>query len=323
MKFLPVVSFPIAKKLGYKTSDFVRSADAQVEVMAWIAEHMPTDAVIGPMDLSIEAEAFGATARYSDEDVPAIVGQLVEDEDGANALQIPSVNAGRCGIAPEVIARLKAKGVRKPVYGGMIGPFSLAGRLMDVTEVMFLMMDEPDMVKTVLEKATQFLIAYGRAIKQAGADGLFMAEPLAGVVSPNGLAEFSAPYVKRIVEVLQDEKFPIIYHNCGTNVVKAADVIFAQGAAGYHFGNAINLKSMLEKAPKDVWVMGNVDPAGELTNGTPESVRATTLKLMDECCPGNPNFIVSSGCDIPTHAPWANLEAFFEAVGNSRPECNG
>lgn len=309
MKFLPVVSFPIAKKLGYKTSDFVRSADAQVEVMAWIAEHMPTNAVIGPMDLSIEAEAFGATARYSDEDVPAIVGQLVEDEDGANALQIPSVNAGRCGIAPEVIARLKAKGVRKPVYGGMIGPFSLAGRLMDVTEVMFLMMDEPETVKAVTEKATEFLIAYGRAIKQAGADGLFMAEPLAGVVSPDGLAEFSAPYVKRIVEVLQDEKFPVVYHNCGTNVIKAADVIFAQGAAGYHFGNAVNLKEMLEKAPKNVLVMGNIDPVNVLARGTPESIRAACEALVKDCG-GFPNFILSSGCDIPVAVPWKNLEAF-------------
>ena len=110
MKFLPVLSFPVARKLGYKTSDFVRSADAQVEVMAWIAEHVPTDAVIRPMDLSVEAEAFGATARYSDEDVPAIIGQLVEGEEGANALQVPVATAGRCGIAPEVIAKLKAKG---------------------------------------------------------------------------------------------------------------------------------------------------------------------------------------------------------------------
>ena len=320
MKFMPVLSFPVAKKLGYKTSDFVRSADAQVEVLAWIAEHVPTDAVIGPMDLSIEAEAFGATARYPDEDVPAIVGRLVEDEEGANALAVPAANAGRCGIAPEAIVKLKAKGIQKPVYGGMIGPFSLAGRLMDVTEVMFLMMDEPDTVKTVVGKATEFLIAYGRAIKRAGADGLFMAEPLAGVVSPDGLAEFSAPYVKRIVEALQDEKFPVVYHNCGTNVIRAAEAIFAQGAAGYHFGNAIDLKKMLEKAPEDVWVMGNVDPAGELANGTPGSVRAATLRLMEACCPGNPNFIVSSGCDIPLHAPWANLDAFFAAVKTYRTE---
>lgn len=181
------------------------------------------------------------------------------------------------------------------------------------------MLDEPDTVKKVVEKATEFLIAYGRAIKASGADGLFMAEPLAGVVSPDGLAEFSAPYVKRIVEALQDEKFLVVYHNCGTNVVRAAEVIYAQGAAGYHFGNAIDLRKMLEKAPKDVWVMGNVDPAGELANGTPESVRAATLKLMEECCPVNPKFIVSSGCDIPPHAPWANLDAFFAAVGECRP----
>ena len=313
MKLLPVLSFPVAKKLGYKVSDFVRSADAQVEVMSWIAEHVPTDAVIGPMDLSIEAEAFGAMARYSDEDVPAIVGQLVEDDEGANALAVPAANAGRCGIAPEVIAKLKAKGVRKPVYGGMIGPFSLAGRLMDVTEVMFLMMDEPDMVKIVLEKATEFLISYGRAIKTAGADGLFMAEPLAGVVSPDGLAEFSAPYVKRIVAALQDEKFPVIYHNCGTNVVKAAETIFAQGAAGCHFGNAINLKEMLEKAPEDVLVMGNVDPVNVLARGDAASIRAACAALEAEC--GSfPNFVLSSGCDIPIAAPWENLEALFSVA---------
>ena len=58
--------------------------------------------------------------------------------------------------------------------------------------------------------------------------------------------------MKRIVEALQDERFPVVYHNCGANVVKAAETLFAQGAAGYHFGNAINLKEMLEKAPKDV-----------------------------------------------------------------------
>ena len=75
-------------------------------------------------------------------------------------------------------------------------------------------------------------------------DGLFMAEPLAGVVSPDALAEFSAPYVTRIVAALQDERFPVIYHNCGANVVKAAEPIFAQGAAGYHFGNAIQMKDI-------------------------------------------------------------------------------
>ena len=45
----------------------------------------------------------------------------------------------------------------------MIGPYSLAGRLLDMTEIMILCYEDPDMVEIVLEKATQFLIAYAIA----------------------------------------------------------------------------------------------------------------------------------------------------------------
>ena len=56
---------------------------------------------------------------------------------------------------------------------------SLAGRLMDVSEAMINCYEEPEMVHIVLEKATKFLIDYISAYKEAGADGILMAEPLA------------------------------------------------------------------------------------------------------------------------------------------------
>ena len=88
-------------------------------------------------------------------------------------------------------------------------------------------------------------------------------------------------------------------------------MIFAQGAAGYHFGNAISLKAMLERAPKDVLVMGNIDPVNVLARGTPESIRAACDALVKDCG-GAPNFVLSSGCDIPVAVPWKNLEALFD-----------
>lgn len=60
--------------------------------------------------------------------------------------------------------------------------------------------------------------------------------------------------------------------------------------------------------------MGNLDPAGQFRNGTPASVREETLRLMAACCPGYPNFVVSSGCDIPPASPWENIDAFFAAA---------
>ena len=59
--------------------------------------------------------------------------------------------------------------------------------------------------------------------------------------------------------------------------------------------------------------MGNVDPAGVLRMGSKEMVREATLSVMENCC-SYPNFVISSGCDIPPMTPWENIQAFFEAV---------
>ena len=69
---------------------------------------------------------------------------------------------------------------------------------------------------------------------------------------------------------------------------------------------------MLEKFPPDVPVMGNVDPAVILRRGTPEAVREATRELLEKCS-DFPNFVLSSGCDIPPMTPWENLDAFFAA----------
>ena len=199
------------------------------------------------------------------------------------------------------------------MLAGCIGPYSLAGRLMDVTEVMFLCFDEPETVHAVLEKATQFLIDYCKAFRDAGADGVVIAEPLAGLLSPDLNAEFSIPYVRRIIEAVQTDDFAVIYHNCGDAVLSLLDDIFSLGACAYHFGNAIDMRKVLAAAPKNILCMGNIDPAGEFANGTPESIRKATLDLLADC--GNePNFIISSGCDIPPHANWDNIRAFFAAI---------
>ena len=63
----------------------------------------------------------------------------------------------------------------------------------------------------------------------------------------------------------------------------------------------------------DTVVMGNVDPAGVLRQGTPETVKAATLAVMNKRC-SYPNFVISSGCDIPPATPWENVDAFFATV---------
>ena len=122
----------------------------------------------------------------------------------------------------------------------MIGPFSLAGRLMDVSEALANCLADPDFVIAALEKTTDFLIKYAKAYKSTGAIGILMAEPLAGLLSPELEREFSAPYVKRIIEAVSDSSFCVFYHNCGANTPGMTESLSGNGAVAYHFGDAIN-----------------------------------------------------------------------------------
>ncbi|MBO5219520.1 MAG: methyltransferase, partial [Clostridia bacterium] len=168
---------------------------------------MDSAAAVSLMDLSVEAECFGAEIRVSDDEVPTVVGRLVHDEDEADALAVPEVGAARSGIYVDAVRRAAEMITDRPVFAGMIGPFSLAARLLDVTEIMMDCYDEPDMVHTVLEKSTAFLIEYAKAFKAAGADGILLAEPVSGLLSPTLEEEFSSPYVKKIVDAVQDDSF--------------------------------------------------------------------------------------------------------------------
>ncbi|MDO4740816.1 MAG: uroporphyrinogen decarboxylase family protein [Eubacteriales bacterium] len=313
-KAMPVLSFPCVGLMGINVEELIGSSEVQAKGMKLVAERVPSCASVSMMDLSVEAEAFGCTIRVTDFEVPTVVGHILDTEEDAQELAVPPVGAGRTGRYIEAIRMAKQQITDRPVFAGVIGPFSLAGRLMDVSEIMVNCYDEPEMVEETMEKTTEFLINYIRAYKEAGADGVVMAEPLTGMLSPKLAAEFSEPYVRRIAEACKVEDFLVIYHNCGNNTVQMIDSILRTGCDAYHFGDAINMIDILPKIPRDILVMGNVSPSAQFLGGTPESMRAETLRIMNECCGDYPNFLISSGCDIPPASKWENIDAFFAAV---------
>ena len=313
-KGMPVLSFPAIQKMGITVKELIMSSDLQAQAMKLVADAVPDAAAsVSMMDLSLEAEAFGSKIRCSDMEVPTVIGSIVEDEDEADDLKVPELGKGRTQIYVDAIGKAVQLIQDRPVFAGTIGPFSLAGRLLGVGEAMALCLEEPDMVHTVLEKATEFLIRYINAYKAVGANGVLMAEPLAGILSPGLEEEFSCEYVKKIVEATQDEEFLTSYHNCGNNTPLQTRSLSQNGCRLMHFGNAADMAALLENLPEDVLVMGNVDPASQFRSGTPESVKSATISLMQKCA-SHRNYIPSSGCDIPPMSPWENIMAFFEGI---------
>ncbi len=314
-KAMPVLSFPSIQKMGITVAELINDSDRQAQGMKIVADATDAAASVSLMDLSLEAEAFGATIRVSDDEVPTVIGAVVSDEDEANALAIPKIGAGRTQLYIDAIEKACRQITDRPVFAGVIGPFSLAGRLLDVSEALVYCYDEPDMVHIVLKKVSAFLIDYCKAYKAAGANGIVMAEPLAGLLSPDLAEEFSAAYVRKIVEEVQDDEFLVVYHNCGNTAVRTIDSIVSNGCMVFHFGNAVDMEAVMERIPENMLAMGNVDPAGEFRNGTPESIYKKTTEVLEKCGKYK-NFVISSGCDIPPMSSWDNIDSFFKAVSD-------
>lgn len=318
---MPVLSFPAISLMNVSVRTLVSDSDLQARGMQLVAERCPTSASVSMMDLSVEAEAFGCRILVPDDEVPTVVAPLVESRDDVKALSVPSPSSGRTGLYVEAIRKALTRIGDRPVFAGVIGPFSLAGRLMDMNEIMVTCYDDPDMVHETLMKTTDFIAAYAGEYKKAGAHGVVMAEPAAGLLSPELCEEFSSRYVKRIVDAVRGDDFLFIYHNCG-NTVPLLDSLLGFAADGYHFGNAVNLEEVLEHVPGDTLVMGNVDPSGVFRMGTPELVRRETLALLERCA-RYPNFSISSGCDIPPLSPWENIDAYFSAISEFYGQSGG
>ena len=226
-------------------------------------------------------------------------------------LKIPTLDIARI---PQYLEanRLAAKGLDKPVFGGCIGPYSLAGRLFDMTEIMMAIYTEPETALLLLDKCTRFITQYCRAIKDCGSAGVIIAEPAAGLLSNEDCMQYSSVFVKRIVEEVQDSHFAVILHNCG-NMGQCTQAMVATGAKGYHFGNKIDMLAALEECPSNALVMGNLDPVGIFKQATAEEVYRQTYTLLQKTT-AYPNFVISTGCDVPPEIPLDNIRAFYEAV---------
>ena len=309
---LPVMTHPGIELNGNTVKEAVSNGTVHYEAVRTLANNYDTVAAATIIDLTTEAEAFGAEIVFSVDAVPAVVGHLLSNVDDIHHLKIPSLFAGR--IPAYLKANLLAARniTDRPVFSGCIGPYSLAGRLYDMSELMMLIFENPDAAHQLLSKCTMFIKKYCEALKETGVGGVVMAEPAAGLLSDKDCQTFSSDYVRYIVEQVQSDDFIVVLHNCG-NTGHCTRAMVSTGAAAYHFGNKCQMEEVIRDVPPTALAMGNIDPVSIFKDGTPEQMHQTVLDLLEKMR-DYPNFVLSSGCDTPPHTPQVNIDAFFGAL---------
>lgn len=309
---MPIAVYPGLALTKARVCDVVTNPRAQVEAQIALHERYQTPFVLSAMDLSAEAEAFGCTLHLAENEVPSVTGRLVTNLEQAQRLTIPKPGDQRTAVHLEAVRRLSRLPTQPLVLASCIGPFSLAARLVGVAEALEMTATERSLLYVLLEKCTAFLADYINAFRMAGADGIIMAEPAAGLLSPRGLAVFSSAYVKLLAASEADGPFTFLLHNCAAKLLHLPAVL-ESGVKSFHFGAPMDLVAALEKVPADVVLCGNLDPAAVFCQSSPNEVAARTAELLAVTA-GHRNHVLSSGCDVPPNAPLANLDAFYAAA---------
>jgi uroporphyrinogen decarboxylase len=309
---LPLLTSCGFELIGNSILDGVSDGSVQARAIIELHDTYPSIACPMVMDLSVEAEAFGARIRFTDKEIPVVLRPLLETTDSIADLEIPGLDRGRL---PEFLkaARLSVEAITdRPVFGVCIGPYSLAGRLLGMTEIMTEMMINPESIRLLVGKCASFLMSYILEFKRMGVQGILIAEPAAGLLSPDSCDEYSSALIRNIVAAAQDDYFMVVLHNCGNTGILNKSML-STGARALHFGNRNNIVETLKQIPSDILVLGNIDPVNIMRYSTP-GIIIKEIKQLLESARNYRNFILSSGCDIPPGTPKANIGAFYEAV---------
>jgi uroporphyrinogen decarboxylase len=73
----------------------------------------------------------------------------------------------------------------------------------------------------------------------------------------------------------------------------------------------VKLEETAKKVPDNILLIGNISPVDVMMNGTPEDVKKEVSELLDLMKP-YPNFILSTGCNLPQETPVENIQMFMK-----------
>jgi hypothetical protein len=207
------------------------------------------------------------------------------------------------------------------VQAELFSPFSQFMEMLDYTNGLMALVDDPARVHAILDRFTEGAITLGRLQARAGADALLVSSAFtgAGLISRDHYAKFEVPYMKRVIAGIKQEfpDIPVYVHTCGA-IGDRLDLMEETGTDGVDtldpppLGTA-ELADALQILGKRVFIKGNLDPVNTLLMGTPEDVFEAARGRIETAAPGGA-YVLSTACSVAPAAPPANIMKLREAV---------
>jgi len=285
------------------------------KVVKALTEEFQPDMTFPLMDLSIEANALGRYTLFPKKESATVVKDHFSLDDLRQDSPITIAFDTRLLGYVETV-KMMSVGLHETVLKGayVTGPYSLAALLMGADEAALATIVRPEELHAVCRFATEKIQEYVRMLVCVGAQVICILEPSAVMLGPDDFEAFSGNYVHHINESCRYTDVATVYHTCG-NTTPLVQKMAAAGVDAVSLDSGemgVDLPAIAAQLPQEIMVMGNISPTGTILTGTPDEVSKEVNELLEKMAP-HPNFILSTGCDLPEETPLDNIKAFMQA----------
>ena len=262
-----------------------------------------------PYCLSVEAEALGCHTDFGTkrDSIPQVTGTPYTD---FAEVEVPEnfLSTKRVPVVLEAISLLKERvGDTLPVVAGMTGPFTLAGHLSGIEPMLKGLIRKPDKYLGFVELAAEVGAVYGRALMEAGADVVSIADPSASsdIISPKMFRGIVKPAIAGMVEAIGGTSFLHICGNCTPILGDMADT----GVDSICISDKVDARQAKELVAGRAKITGNISTTVSLLLKKPEDVAEECRAAIEAGVD-----ILAPSCGVAPVTPNENIRALVEAA---------
>jgi MtaA/CmuA family methyltransferase len=301
--------------IGVKIGGMLRNPEQFSRALCTAYDRFGYDGIRVTCDVAVEAEAMGALS-HSPEDGPVSIKEpLLKSPGDFDKLKMPNpLSAGRMPLMIKTTELVREAQPEAFIISSVQGPLNTASQLLGVSEMMILMIEEPEFLEKVLDFTTELTILYGEEMYKAGADGLMMGEAVcsSSSIGPIFYRAFAKKRHKTIIDEFKRRgRRNHGFHICGQLAPILADLAEI-GVDSIDVDSPVDMKAAREKLGPQMAMLGNIAPS-ELLTSNPGRIR----ELCTEALSGREGLglILGAGCTMAPDTPEANIRAMVETAG--------
>ena len=306
---LPSLTASGLNAAGVRYSESHTDAAKMAAAAASTFELFGFESAVVPFDLCVEAEALGCGVDFQT-DVDIFLAPVVDkpiDNLAEVSFDSASQGWGRIPLVADAIQRLKAGVGREIAIGAWVpGPFTLAWQLFGADAWLSALQDAEQAART-LESLAGFLAQVAAKYGEAGAD-LITVHEMGGSSQVTGPGRFLTLVKPALSKLLAAIESPKVLSVCGDTNAVVHDLA-ACGADALSVDERNDLARTRRLLGSDAILLGNLDPVGVLSQGTPARVAQTVAAIAQAGANA-----IWPGCDLYPEIPDENMRALMEST---------